>query len=332
MKSAMVFDARWIGTHGIGRFAAEVRQRLPASTTDLTGTDPVSLRGLMELEIQALRSGLGKNTIFFSPGYAPPLSWRGPLVFTIHDLIHIDVPEERSKFKTLYYNTVVRPGIHRAGRVFTDSEYSRNRILEWSGAEESKVVVVSCGVSDRFSPVGPVHSPGYPYIFYVRNAKPHKNTLGLIRAFALLNEPGLRLLLSGKPDPHLQHEALRLGVLDRVVFAGRIPEEDLPTYYRGALVVTMPSFYEGFGLPPLEGMASGVPVVVANATSLPEVVGDAGLLVDPADIESIADGLHRALTDQSLRQTLIARGLERARHFTWDKVGSRIRQELDQLS
>ena len=327
----MIFDARWIGEHGIGRFAREVRQRLPEDTVDLLGGDPVSLRGLLELERQTLiRRGRGK--IFFSPGYAPPVTWRGSMVFTIHDLIHVDVPEERSRFKTLYYNRVVRPGIHRADRVFTDSEYSRQRILEWSGAAPEKVVVVSCGVSDQFSPNGPTYSPGYPYIFYVRNPKPHKNTLGLIRAFALLADQDIRLLLSGRPDADLQHEALRLGVFGRVIFTGRIPEEELPAYYRGAAVVTMPSFYEGFGLPPLEGMASGVPVVVANATSLPEVVGKAGLLVDPASLESIAEGLELALTDTDLRHQLIERGLERSKLFTWDRVGNRVRQELALLS
>jgi len=327
----IVFDSRWLGEHGIGRFAHEVRSRLNDSVADLVGSDPVTVKGLLELEKFSLNRRFKQRSIFMSPGYVPPITWRGPVVFTIHDLIHIDVPDERSKFKSLYYKHVVLPGIHKSSRVFTDSEYSRNRILEWSGTEASKVVIVSCGVSKEFSPEGDTYSPGYPYIFYVRNAKPHKNTLGLIRAFALLKDQDIRLLLSGKPELDLQHEALSLGVFDRVIFTGRIPEKDLPSYYRGALAVTMPSFYEGFGLPPLEGMASGVPVVVANATSLPEVVGDAGLLVDPASPESIADGLERALTDTTLRETMIARGLERAQLFTWDKVGNRVRSELAQL-
>jgi glycosyltransferase involved in cell wall biosynthesis len=327
----IIFDKRWSGTHGIGRFAHEVRIRLDHSVSDLTGSDPVTVKGFLELEVFSAIERAKQRTIFMSPGYVPPINWHGPVVFTIHDLIHVDVSEERSNFKSLYYKHVILPGIHKAARVFTDSEYSRDRILEWSGAEASKVVIVSCGVSKDFSPEGDIYSPGYPYIFYVRNAKPHKNTLGLIRAFALLKDQDIRLLLSGKAELDLQHEALRLGVFGRVIFTGRILEKDLPAYYRGASVVTMPSFYEGFGLPPLEGMASGVPVVVANATSLPEVVGDAGLLVDPASLESIADGLERALHDTILRETMIARGLERAQLFTWDMVGNRVRSELAQL-
>ena len=323
------FDARWIGGHGIGRFAAEVRPRLPVNTTDLSGADPVSARGLLELELQALRSGLGRQATFFSPGYAPPLSWRGPLVFTVHDLIHLDVREESSCFKTLYYNSVVRPAMFRARKVLTVSEYSRQRLLEWSRVAPEQVVVVGNGVDAAFSPQGTVHQPGYPYILYVRNTKPHKNLVGLLRAFALIDMPDVRLVLSGTADDDTCHEALRLGILKRVVFAGRIPESELPAYYRGATVVTMPSLYEGFGLPPLEGMACGVPVVVSNSTSLPEVVGDAGLLVDPRSAESIADGLTRALSDTALRQQMRERGLERAKLFNWDDVGSRVRAALE---
>ena len=326
----IIFDRRWIGEHGIGRFAREVRHRLPSGAVDLTGTDPVSPRGLLELEAQALARRLrGKPGLFFSPGYAPPLTWSGPVVFTVHDLIHVDVAEERSRFKTLYYDRVVRPAMARAHRVLTVSEYSRQRLLEWSGVAPEQVVVVGNGVDAAFSPVGRAHQPGYPYIFYVRNTKPHKNVARLLEAFAQMDLPDLRLVLSGQADEATRHQALRLGIHEQVMFAGRIPEADLPAYYRGAAVVTMPSLYEGFGLPPLEGMASGVPVVVSNVTSLPEVVGDAGLLVDPNDASSIADGLIRALTDTALRETLRARGLERAKQFNWDDVAVRVRRELD---
>ena len=217
----------------------------------------------------------------------------------------------------------------RAKRVLTVSEYSRQRLLEWSGVDPEQVTVVGNGVESAFSPVGRVHQPGYPYIFYVRNTKPHKNVARLLEAFAQMEMPDVRLVLSGEADEATRHQALQLEIDGRVVFAGRIPEADLPAYYRGAAVVTMPSLYEGFGLPPLEGMASGVPVVVSNVTSLPEVVGDAGLLVDPNEAGSIAEGLTRALTDTALRETLRARGLERAKQFNWDDVAARVRRELD---
>ena len=323
------FDARWIGDHGIGRFAREVRRRLPLDTLDIYGCDPVSLRGLLELEKYSFHCvNQSRNKLFLSPGYSPPLSWKGPIIFTIHDLIHIDITEESSLFKETYYNLIVKPAMFRAQKILTVSEYSRRRLLEWSGVESERVVVVGNGVDPVFSPNGPRHEPGYPYILYVRNAKPHKNVLKLLEAFSLIKIPELRLLLSGNADTLTSHAALRLGIYDRVVFIGRIPEPDLPAYYRGASVVTMPSLYEGFGLPPLEGMAAGVPVVVSNTTSLPEVIGEAGILVDPTQAESIADGLTRALCDSDLRQRLIRLGLERAKQFNWDDVGARVRAAL----
>ena len=326
----LIFDNRWIGEHGIGRFAQEIRRRLPPITQDLTGHNPVSVKGLLELEMKTLAlKQPGQAQLFFSPSYTPPLTWRGPFVFTIHDLIHLDIPNERSLSKDLYYRYVVRPAILRAQRVLTVSEYSRRRILEWSGATPDKIVVVGNGVDPAFCSDGPKHQPGYPYVFYVCNTKPHKNIPRLLEAFAKLDIPEVHLMLSGKADKDTKCLALRLGIDARVVFTGHIPEVDLPAYYRGATVVTMPSLYEGFGLPALEGMACGVPVVVSNTTSLPEVVGDAGLLVEPNDTDSIAAGLRRALTDEPLRAELRRRGLERARRFNWDAVAASVQHELD---
>lgn len=324
----MTFDTRWFGEHGIGRFAQEVRARLAPTVNDFQGNDPVSLRGLTELELLGTRSFLQPASLFLSPGYAPPVWWNGPIVFTIHDLIHLDVADESSRFKILYYDRVVRPAVHRARRVLTVSEYSRHRLLEWSGVSPEQVVVVGNGVDPAFSPHGPVHRPGFPYVLYMRNTKPHKNVPKLLEAFAQLQYPELRLMLSGKPDDDTRHLALRLGILDRVVFAGRIPEEELPAYYRGATVVTMPSLYEGFGLPALEGMASGIPVVVSETTSLPEVVGEAGVLVDPTSAESIAAGLDQVLGDSELRARLRTLGLERAKQFNWDDVGARVQAAI----
>lgn len=329
MNAPLIYDNRWKGAHGIGRFSQNIQRRLNGPVFEITGENPVSPTGLLNLELQIQRaSGICHPEAFFSPGYTPSITWRGPSVFTVHDLIHIDVPEEASLFKTLYYNRVIRPAMARAQRVLTVSEYSRQRLLDWSDVEPEQVVVVGNGVDDAFSPDGRKHDPGYPYLFYVRNTKPHKNVPKLLEAFAQMDVSGLRLILSGLPDEPTRHQALRLGIYERVVFAGRISDEDLPAYYRGAEVVTMPSLYEGFGLPALEGMASGVPVVVSNTTSLPEVVGEAGLLVDPRDAASIADGLMKALTDSELRLSMKHLGLERASLFNWDDVAAKVRREL----
>lgn len=326
----IIYDSRWVGTHGIGRFAQEVRRRLPNNTVDLTGLNPVTLQGFLGLEQELWKvSPFPRRQLFFSPGYAPPVSWYGSFVFTIHDLIHIDVVEEASKFKAFYYENIVKPAMFRAKKVLTVSEYSRQRLLEWSGVDSSQIVVVGNGVSSDFTPHGQKYQPGYPYILYIRNTKPHKNVIGLLKAFALLPDCEVRLVLSGLADEDTRHEAMRLGIYDRVVFAGRIPEDDLPAYYRGAAVVTMPSLYEGFGLPALEGMACGVPVVVSNTTSLPEVVGTAGILIDPTSPEDLAFGLSRALTNSELRQQMIQRGLKQAGQFRWDHVAAKIHRVLE---
>lgn len=330
MHRKLIFDSRWIGDHGIGRFARELRTRFPSNTSDLYGQDPISLLGMAELEMTSIKNLTSKSkNLFFSPSFSPPLLWKGEFIFTIHDLIHIDIWEESSKFKTFYYEQIIRPSISRAKKVLTVSEFSRQRLLEWSGANPEQIVVVGNGVDKKFSPNGLKYQPDYPYILYIRNSKPHKNVLNLIKAFAQIEDSTIHLVLNGNVDNDLRHEALRLDILDRIHFVGRIPDVDLPDYYRGATVVTMPSLYEGFGLPALEGMASGVPVVVSNTTSLPEVVGDAAVLVDPHNPESIADGLNRAIYDSELRAQLMIAGPERAQLFSWDDVATRVFQAID---
>lgn len=319
-------DSRWVGPHGIGRFAQEVLARLPGKPlrspfSPLSPLDPLALSAALWLR---------RPAVFFSPGFNPPLWSPVPFVFTIHDLIHLHVPEELSRLKAAYYRFVVRPAARRAFRVLTVSEYSKTQIVRWAGVKPDQVVVVGNGVDLAFSPDGPAYDPGYPYILYVGNRKPHKNLPRLLEAFAQVaaEQPELHLLLSGAPDDETRHQALRLGIYHRVVFAGHIPEAQLPALYRGAALLTLPSLYEGFGLPPLEAMACGTPVVVSDTTSLPEVVGEAGVLVDPQSVPSIADGLRRALTDSDLRERLRAAGLERARQFSWDRVAERVRRVL----
>lgn len=330
----LIYDRRWIGEHGIGRFAREVRARMPEGTIDLTGRNPVSPSRLAELEIrtQLLQKNHPEH-IFYSPGYSPPLSWRGSLVFTVHDLIHLDVPAEQSRFKSMYYLQVVRPAIRRASAIITVSEYSRQRILEWSGAEPDKVRVAYNGVDAAYNNQVQPYRPGYPYVLYVGNRKPHKNVPRLLAAFAqvLTRHPELRLILSGLPDEETRHLALAHGIYTQVVFAGRIPEEQLPSYYRGASALAFPSLYEGFGLPVLEAMACGTPVLTSNTTSLPEVSGGAALLVDPEDTEAIATGLDRLLSDSELQKRLSLLGLERAKHFTWDRTAAVVQAGLMML-
>lgn len=327
------FDARWDGEYGIGRYSNETRARLRGDIHDLrTPDEPLSPKGLASWELATRRASPARGDILLSPSFTPALTWRGPQAITVHDLIHVDVPEESSRVKGLYYNRVVLPLVRKSAVTFTVSEYSKRRIMEWSGVSEDRIIVTGNAADASFTPDGERHTPGYPYILYVRNAKPHKNTHGLLQAFALLPERSeIKLVLSGNADEPSLSLAKELGISDRVVFAGRIPEAQLPAYYRGAELLVFPSLYEGFGIPAVEAMACGTPVVAANATSLPEIVGTAAELVDPKDPEAISAGLHRVLADNTLRTSMRAVGLEQTTKFTWEKVTSRIAKGLQRL-
>lgn len=328
MTHHMLFDSRWSGPHGIGRFSAEVRRRMPGGVMDLTGAHPVSPRGMLETEITShLVTRRERETTFFSPGYTPSLTWRGPMAFTVHDLIHLDVPGEASPGKNAYYAQVVRRAVRRPDTiVLTVSDFSRARIAEWAEVDPARISSVGNGVDSSFTPEGRRIERSRPYVLNVGNTKPHKNLANLLTAMASL--PDVDLVLSAVPDHSLIERAHRLHMADRLVFLSGIAESELPAWYRGASAVAIPSLYEGFGLPALEGMASGVPVVTSLGGALEEVVGDAGVLVDPTEVESIRDGLERALSDDSLRVRLATTGPAQAQGFQWDEVGRRVCEAL----
>jgi glycosyltransferase involved in cell wall biosynthesis len=322
----ILYDARWIGNHGIGRFARELQKLLP----DLVGyqvrrrpwhpLDPVLLGAMLWRE---------KPGLFFSPGYNSPVGWPKPFVFTLHDLNHLCVQDNSNALKRAYYKYIIRPACHRAAFVLTVSEYSKRQIAAWAGVKEAKIINVSNGVGLPFTATGPKYEPGYPYLLYVGSRKPHKNLPRLLEAYALSGiRRDVRLVLSGNLDQQMSGQIERLGLSGSVVFIDLEADRNLSDVYRGALAFVFPSLYEGFGLPPLEAMACGVPVLTSNVCSLPEVVGDAGVLVDPLDVEAIAGGILRLVQDSNLRADLRAEGLLRAKEFSWSTTACRIREAL----
>lgn len=323
----LIYDHRWIGAHGIGRFAREIGNRLsfriipvPSLMSVVNPLDPI-VNGLLLVH--------KKNDLYFSPGFNPPLFIRRRLVFVVHDLIHVDFLDESTVFKRIYYHFFILPAVRQCFRVLTDSEFSRRRIIEWSGVNEAKVVVVGCGVDSSFSPTGAAWQPGYRYILYVGNKKPHKNLCRMLKAFKIVtNRHEVRLVLSGNPSQELLEIAHHICIDDRIVFLGNVDDELLPNYYRGAELFVFPSLYEGFGLPPLEAMACGIPVVVSNTTSLPEVVGDAAIFVDPYDVASIASGIELGLSDHNLRQRMRLKGIKQAGLFPWEQCAAKVNRVL----
>jgi glycosyltransferase involved in cell wall biosynthesis len=184
---------------------------------------------------------------------------------------------------------------------------------------EKKISVIPHGISNRFHCRAPL-SKKRNYIFYAGRSSPIKNIEGLIGAFEmLLNEYSIDIKLKLTGDERKLNFSIEERLRDKVEFVGYPSDDQLVELYRNALLLVFPSFYEGFGFPPLEAMACGCPVVVSNVASLPEICGDAAYYVDPHDVESIAGGIHRVLTDEALRQGLIEKGLERSRLFSWEK-------------
>lgn len=270
-----------------------------------------------------------KGACVLSPGYNAPLFAVRPYVFSIHDLNHIDRPENSSLLKRLYYRFIMRRAARGAFRVLTVSKFSMRRIIDWADVDPMRVINVGDGVDEAYRPDVLPYTPGYRYLLCVSNRKAHKNEPRVLQAFSQTAvDPDIRLIFTGRANEALLGHCRQYGVANRIVFAGRVAEEDLPSLYRGAIALVFPSLYEGFGLPVIEAMACGTPVLTSNTTSLPEVAGDAALLVDPLSVNEIAAGIERLCTDIVLRETLQRKGLLQAARFRWSDVATRVKAAL----
>jgi glycosyltransferase involved in cell wall biosynthesis len=281
-------------------------------------------------------------TLFHAPHYVLPPLIRCRSVVTIHDCIHLMFPQYLpNRLAFAYARASIGLAAKRATRVLTVSESSKRDILRFVDTQPDKIDVIYNAYDERFA-IDPAEEDVVrvrerfqlqdEFVLYAGNVKPHKNLERLIEAFQIVRKRGLdhlKLVMIG--DEISKYTALRRAVhrhqLHQYVrFLGYLPEETLAVMYRLAGVFVFPSLYEGFGLPPLEAMASGTPVVTSNVSSLPEVAGDAAVLVDPYDPHAIADGIYRVLTDEQLRKDLRHRGVARAGQFSWEQSVRRVRQ------
>lgn len=322
----LYIDERWIGEHGIGRFANVLATHIKFTPMNMAGS-PSSPFDAMRFFLRTL--SFSKRDLVFSPGYNAPLFIRTPFIFTIHDLNHIDRGENSSFLKRLYYKLIMRRACRHAHAVLTVSEFSKRRIVEWSGISAERVINVGNGVDTEYSPSATPFQPGYPYVLSVSNRKAHKNEPRLIEAFSRANVPdSVKLLFTGKSTPPLMELIDHYQLRERVVFIGRVAESDLPGLYKGALALLFPSLYEGFGLPVIEAMACGCPVLTSNTTSLPEVAGEAALLVDPTSVQEIAEGISTICGDETLRAVMVSTGYRQAAKFSWDAVVNKTQMAL----
>ena len=289
-----------------------------------------------------------KIDLFHAPHYVLPPLTPCKSVVTIHDCIHLRFPQYLpNRLAYGYAWSSMWLATHRASRVLTVSEASKRDILRYYSIPDRRIDVIYNAIDDRLGEepsredierVRDRYQLNAPYVLYAGNIKPHKNLERLIEAFhALRQDPDLahvKLLIIG--DEISKYATLRRAVhrykLHKYVrFFGFVPDKTLAVLYRLARVFVFPSLYEGFGFPPLEAMAAGAPVITSNISSLPEVVGDAALLIDPLDAAAIAEAMRRVLLDSDLREELRQRGYQRAKEFSWERSVRRVREIYDEV-
>jgi glycosyltransferase involved in cell wall biosynthesis len=290
----------------------------------------------------------GQSDLYHATDFVlPPVMPGKRTVLTVHDLTFERAPDAAPPQLLRFLKRIVPRSVRRATHLIADSQATANDLTALYDAPPERITVIYSGVDARFSPLD-APSPALdalrrkyalgdaPFALTVGTLQPRKNHLTLARAFAQVVRrlPNFHLVIAGGKGwmyDDVTAEVARLNLNDRVRFIGFVDDADLPDLYRAARVFAFPSLYEGFGLPPLEAMACGVPVVASNASSLPEVVGDAGLLVDPLDVDGLAEALTQAAADDAWRAQAITRGLARARQFTWTRAAEQLLAVYDAI-
>lgn len=281
-----------------------------------------------------------KGKLLWSPSNSGPVAVRRQ-VLTMHDLVPIDHAEFLNPRFAAWYQFLLPRLVSRVDRVIAISEFTRNRLIEVFGIPEDRISVVWNGVDSRFQPQTEekitearlkLGIPSGRYLVALGSLEPRKNLKRLLQAWSRVVDElpeDVWLVLSGAKGKSLVFDGESYDELPaRVHLTGHVPDDLLPALYSGALAAPYLSVYEGFGLPPLEAMACGTPPITGNLTALPEVVGDAGIMVDPYDIDAISDALKKLIVDDTLRQQLGEKGLQQALRFDWRKTANETWQVL----
>lgn len=286
---------------------------------------------------------LGKLDLLHCPVFVPPLFYTRKTVMTVFDLTFEFYPQTKARTGLFWWTFLGRKGINKANRIITLSASTQNDLCRHFGMASERVRVAYPYAPSIFKPdvrqaqIAARYKLPAAYLLYLGTLEPRKNIPTLLRAFALAKQRGAlphALVIAGQRG-WLYQDIFRtveqLGLKEHVIFLGYVPDEDLPALYSGADLFAYLSWYEGFGLPVLEAMACGTPVLVSNVSALPEVVGDAGLLVAPNDLEQAATEMLRILSDADLRRELSARGLARAQFFSQERFARGILQVYEEV-
>jgi glycosyltransferase involved in cell wall biosynthesis len=359
-RPVVAVDARMVDASGVGTYLRGVLCRLVEAGPEwrlallgdpeqlashrwsaATGVEVIAHRapiyGLRQQLLPAAARALAPDLLWV-PHYNIPLAWRGSLLVTVHDLAHLALPEVFGRGPRRAYACLTFAAVRRraAGLLYV-SRFSHDEFHRLVGAPRGAEWTVPNGVDPEwFEARPPAAAPRRPYFVYVGNVKPHKNLGRLLEAFAELTpEIPHDLVLVGRRrgfltgDPAVGRRAE--GLAERVRFTGFLEAGDLRRTVAGATALVLPSLYEGFGLPALEAMACGRPVLAARAGALPEVCGDAALYCEPRDPRDIAAGLRRLATDAGLAARLAAAGAEHARRFSWQDTAGAVAVAIRRL-
>ena len=303
----------------------------------------MTVREQFLLPVQLIKD---KLDLFHATCFVVPIIHHCPLIVTIHDL-QLKINREwfppfhgiRKYIARAYYDIMNWDAVKYSRNIITVSHFTREEILHYFPKVDHKLSVVYHGINKSFCPIqSPIvirqikekYNITGKYILFVGTMNKRKNLVRVLKAFSNLQrdlDGNYKLVVAAKFDPRyseLIHVAEKLRITDKVLFIGYVPTEDLPPLYSGSDLFVLPSLHESFCFPVVEAMACGVPVITSNVTSLPEIAGDAAYLVDPYNIEEIKKALIKVLFDQSLRRTLIEKGLSRARRFSWETVAKRM--------
>jgi glycosyltransferase involved in cell wall biosynthesis len=285
--------------------------------------------------------------VLFVPAHVLPLVHPRRSVATIHDLGYYYYPAAHTRFQNLYLRWSTRYNARNALRLVVDSEATRRDLIRLCGVPPAKIVVIYPGRDESLVPVtDPALLAGVRaryglaerYLLYVGTLHPRKNLARLVEAFAAAAremEPAPQLVLAGKKGwlyDDLFARVRRLGLEERVLFPGYVPPEELPALLSGATAFLFPSLYEGFGFPVLEAMACGTPVICSRAASLPEVAGEAALLVDPLDTAGLAEAIRQVVADEDLRRRLVERGHQQVTRFSWSRCARQVLDVLEEVA
>jgi glycosyltransferase involved in cell wall biosynthesis len=304
------------------------------------------LRLLWEQTLLPLQLARGGVTLFHATGNVSPLIRTCRQVVTIHDLTYYLMPERHTLAKRNYFRMMIAPSARRSDRVITVSDSSKDDIVRLLRIAPEKVTVIHEGCDVRYRPLHDQdalnalrrkYSLRKRILLFLGMIEPGKNLVNLLAAFARLREFHGEYCLVLAGDFGWNYRPVlaaieRLGLRELVHLPGYIPEEELPALYNLAEVLVYPSLYEGFGLPVLEAMACGIPVITSNVSSMPEVAGDAAVLVEPRSVEQLSNALSRVLTDADLRAQMSEKGLERSRMFTWEKAARETMQVYEEVA